>query len=85
MYIRICAKSGDGQVIFSHTEEPYFFTFGKSEVIVKCMGHFFYSFLLPVHPNPVWWNALLTIARQLGRCLKVLKSGLELWLGRRRQ
>ncbi|XP_010515914.1 PREDICTED: peptidyl-prolyl cis-trans isomerase PASTICCINO1 [Camelina sativa] len=29
---RISAKSGDGQVIFSHTEEPYFFTFGKSEV-----------------------------------------------------
>lgn len=29
---RISAKSGDGHVIFSHTEEPYFFTFGKSEV-----------------------------------------------------
>uniref|UniRef100_A0A1J3DKX7 peptidylprolyl isomerase n=1 Tax=Noccaea caerulescens TaxID=107243 RepID=A0A1J3DKX7_NOCCA len=29
---RISAKSGDGQVIFSPTEEPYFFTFGKSEV-----------------------------------------------------
>ncbi|EOA23641.1 hypothetical protein CARUB_v10016839mg [Capsella rubella] len=29
---RISAKSGDGQVILSHTEEPYFFTFGKSEV-----------------------------------------------------
>ncbi|CAA7046206.1 unnamed protein product [Microthlaspi erraticum] len=29
---RISAKSGDGQVIFSHTEEPYFFTIGKSEV-----------------------------------------------------
>ncbi|CAH2064186.1 unnamed protein product [Thlaspi arvense] len=29
---RISAKSGDGNVIFSHTEEPYFFTFGKSEV-----------------------------------------------------
>ncbi|KAG2325025.1 hypothetical protein Bca4012_039516 [Brassica carinata] len=29
---RISAKSGDGQVILSHKEEPYFFTFGKSEV-----------------------------------------------------
>ncbi|XP_023637907.1 peptidyl-prolyl cis-trans isomerase PASTICCINO1 isoform X1 [Capsella rubella] len=32
---RISAKSGDGQVILSHTEEPYFFTFGKSEVVPK--------------------------------------------------
>ncbi|KAL0867205.1 hypothetical protein Bca101_046323 [Brassica carinata] len=29
---RISALSGDGQVILSHKEEPYFFTFGKSEV-----------------------------------------------------
>ncbi|KAL0866477.1 hypothetical protein Bca101_045595 [Brassica carinata] len=29
---RISAKSGDGKVILSHKEEPYFFTFGKSEV-----------------------------------------------------
>jgi hypothetical protein len=48
VYIRISAKSGDGHVIFSHTEEPYFFTFGKSEVIVKFMG----QFLLSVHANP---------------------------------
>ncbi|CAN8254607.1 unnamed protein product [Cochlearia groenlandica] len=29
---RISAKSGDGKVLLSHTEEPYLFTFGKSEV-----------------------------------------------------
>ncbi|XP_044474281.1 peptidyl-prolyl cis-trans isomerase PASTICCINO1 [Mangifera indica] len=28
----ISAKTGNGKLIFSHTEEPYFFTFGKSEV-----------------------------------------------------
>ncbi|CAH8286677.1 unnamed protein product [Eruca vesicaria subsp. sativa] len=30
--MKISAKSGDGQVILSHKEEPYFFTFGKSEL-----------------------------------------------------
>ncbi|KAK1563594.1 hypothetical protein Q3G72_029727 [Acer saccharum] len=31
--VRISAKTGDGKLILSHTEgEPYFFTFGKSEV-----------------------------------------------------
>ncbi|CAH8328765.1 unnamed protein product [Eruca vesicaria subsp. sativa] len=30
--MKISAKSGNGQVILSHKEEPYFFTFGKSEV-----------------------------------------------------
>ncbi|KAJ4704555.1 Peptidylprolyl isomerase [Melia azedarach] len=29
---RISAKAGDGKLILSHIEEPYFFTFGKSEV-----------------------------------------------------
>ncbi|KAG8637865.1 hypothetical protein MANES_15G172300v8 [Manihot esculenta] len=29
---RISAKTGNGKVILSHTEEPYCFTFGKSEV-----------------------------------------------------
>lgn len=30
---RISARTGDGKVILSHTTgEPYFFTFGKSEV-----------------------------------------------------
>lgn len=30
---RILGKSGDGKVIFSHTQgEPFLFTFGKSEV-----------------------------------------------------
>ena len=47
MYIRISAKSGDGQVLLSPKEEPYFFTFGKFEVIVKFMGTF--SLLLSVH------------------------------------
>ncbi|GAV65465.1 FKBP_C domain-containing protein/TPR_1 domain-containing protein/TPR_11 domain-containing protein [Cephalotus follicularis] len=28
----ISAKSGDGELIFSHTQEPYFFTYGRSEV-----------------------------------------------------
>lgn len=30
---RVSGKSGDGKVIFSHTQgEPFLFTFGKSEV-----------------------------------------------------
>ncbi|XVE96971.1 hypothetical protein REPUB_Repub02eG0270000 [Reevesia pubescens] len=28
----ISAKTGDGKLVLSHTEEPYFFTFGKCEV-----------------------------------------------------
>lgn len=32
LHSRISAKSADGKLLKPRTEEPYFFTFGKSEV-----------------------------------------------------
>lgn len=45
---RILAKSGDGKLIVSHTQgEPFFFTFGKSEVSIEFMRlHGFYLGIL---------------------------------------
>lgn len=41
---RISAKTVTGKLIMSHTEgEPYFFTFGKSEV-VKPLHNFYFIF-----------------------------------------
>lgn len=45
-----------------------------------------YSFLLSIHAYHLWWSFIISDNRfQLGRCLKVLKSELEQWLGKRRQ
>lgn len=42
---RVSAKTGEGKVILSHTTgEPFFFTFGKSEVMILIHSWIF-SFL----------------------------------------
>ena len=72
--IRISAISGGGQVILSRKEEPYFFTFGKSEVIVKFIGIFmFYSLSLHIICGEIIDDYRLSIRQ--------VPEGLEIGIG----
>ena len=68
---RISAISGDGKVILSHKEEPYFFTFGKSEVIAKFIGIFsFYSLSMHIICGEIIADYRLSI-RQVPKGLEI--------------